>query len=192
MQFLTAQNIRELYDCVEPEVVLCLLVHKVMLASLKEGVREGRVLLHDWLVILVAQYNDDYKLVPYSSGSSISSQIDVTFSQSPQMQPLPRLVFALLRNPLLRCHEGVHPDYRIFLQCLFSALEPSSLHRAVYPMMTSYSTPDKQAYPRHSLSLAALMTNDSPIFLLDAFTTLIVFYASTADPSQFPPPIIVY
>jgi len=68
-------------------------------------------------------------------------------------------------------------------------LEPSSLHRAVYPVLTSYATPDKQAYPRHSLSRAALITSGSPIFFLDAFTILVVFYSSTADPTiPFPPP----
>jgi hypothetical protein len=56
-------------------------------------------------------------------------------------------------------------------------------------MLLSYSTPDKQAYPRHSLNRAALFTSGSPIFFLDAFTTLIVFYSSTADPAlPFPPP----
>ena len=55
--------------------------------------------------------------------------------------------------------------------------------------MTSYAALDKQAFPRHSLSRAALITSGSPIFFLDAFTTLIVFYSSTADPSlPFPPP----
>ncbi|XP_004517291.1 protein transport protein SEC23 D-like isoform X1 [Cicer arietinum] len=190
VQFGVAQNIHELYDSCDPEVVLSLLVHKVILASLEEGVREGRLLLQEWLVILAAQYNDAYKLVQYSNGNSIRSQLDVAFSQCPQLQSLPRLIFALLRNPLLRFHEeGVHPDYRIYLQCLFSALEPSSLHRAVYPVLTSYATPDKQAYPRHSLSRAALLTSGSPIFFLDAFTILIVFYSSTADQTlPFPPP----
>ncbi|KAK6272312.1 hypothetical protein POUND7_009395 [Theobroma cacao] len=191
LQYGTAQNPNELYDGVDPEAVLSLLVHKVILASLEQGVREGRMLLHDWLVILTAQYNEAFKLIQYKSGSSsITAQIDVAFSQCPQLQPFPRLVFALLRNPLLRFHEeGVHPDYRIYVQCLFSALEPSSLHHAIYPVLTSYSTPDKQAYPRHSLSRAALITSGSPIFFLDAFTTLIVFYSSTADPSlPFPPP----
>ncbi|GMY15801.1 protein transport protein Sec24-like At3g07100 [Fagus crenata] len=190
LQYGAAQNINELYDSVDHEVVLSLLVHKVILASLEQGVRDGRILLHDWLVILTAQYNDAYKLVQYKNGSSVTAQVDVSFSQCPQLQPLPRLVFALLRNPLLRFHEeGVHPDYRIYLQCLFSALEPSSLHRAVYPVLMSYSTPDKQAYPRHSLSRAALITSGSPIFFLDAFTTLIVFYSSTADPAlPYPPP----
>lgn len=73
------------------------------------------MLLHDWLVILTAQYNDACKNV-----QSIAAHIDAEFSQCPQLQPLPRLIFALLRNPLLRFHEeGVHPDYRIYLQCLF-------------------------------------------------------------------------
>lgn len=185
LQFGTAQNINEIYDSVDPEVVLSILVHKVILASLEQGVREGRMLLRDWLVILTAQYNDACKNV-----QSIAAHVDAEFSQCPQLQPLPRLIFALLRNPLLRFHEeGVHPDYRIYLQCLFSALEPSSLNRAIYPLLTSFTTPDVQAYPRHSLSRAALITSESPIFFLDAFTTLIVFYSSTADSTlPFPPP----
>lgn len=78
------------------------------------------MLLHDWLVILTAQYNEALKLVSYKNGNPVTSQIDVEFLQCPQLQRLPRFVFALLRNPLLRFHEeGVHPDYRIYLQCLF-------------------------------------------------------------------------
>ncbi|EPS57992.1 hypothetical protein M569_16825 [Genlisea aurea] len=54
----------------------------------------------------------------------------------------------------------------------------------------SFESPDKEAYPRHSLSRAALITSGSPIFLLDAFTSLVVFYSSGADSSSlaFPPP----
>ncbi|KAI8002250.1 hypothetical protein LOK49_LG08G03065 [Camellia lanceoleosa] len=93
---------------------------EVISASLEKGVQEGRMLLHDWLVILTAQYNDACKVVQYDHGNSTTSHIDVAFSQCPQLQPLPRLLFALLHNPLLRFHEeGDHPDYRIYLQCLF-------------------------------------------------------------------------
>ncbi|KAJ7981175.1 sec23/sec24 transport family protein [Quillaja saponaria] len=98
LQFGTTQNINELYDSVDPEVLLSLLVHKAILSSLEQGVWEGRMLLHDWLVILTAQYNEAYELVEYHSGSSLRSHIDVAFSQCPQLQPLPRLVFALLRK----------------------------------------------------------------------------------------------
>ncbi|KAL6563676.1 Protein transport protein S23 D [Orobanche gracilis] len=190
VQLETARNINAIYDSVDPEVVLSILVHEVILSSLENGVREGRILLHEWLVNLTAQYNDAFKIAEYTRGNLTTSNFDVAFTQCPQLQPLPRLVFALLRNPLLRFHEeGVHPDYRIYLQCLFSALEPSSLTRAVYPLLVSYDTPDKQAFPRHSLSRAALITSGSPIFFLDAFTTLVVFYSSSADAAlPFPPP----
>ncbi|KAG8371163.1 hypothetical protein BUALT_Bualt13G0058100 [Buddleja alternifolia] len=190
LQFGVARNINEIYDSVDPEVVLSILVHEVILSSLEQGVREGRILLHEWLVNLTAQYNYACNIAEYTRGSLTTSHIDINFNQCPQLQPLPRLVFALLRNPLLRFHEeGVHPDYRIYLQCLFSALEPSSLTRAIYPLLSSYETPDKQAFPRHSLSRAALITSGSPIFFLDAFTTLIVFYSSTANATlPFPPP----
>ncbi|GER33191.1 sec23/sec24 transport family protein, partial [Striga asiatica] len=190
VQLDTAHHISEIYDSVDPEVVLSILVHEVILSSMENGVREGRILLHEWLVNLTAQYNDAFKIAEYARGNLTTSQVDVAFTQCPQLQSLPRLVFALLRNPLLRFHEeGVHPDYRIYLQCLFSALEPSSLTLAIYPLLVSYETPDKQAFPRHSLSRAALLTSGSPIFFLDAFTTLVVFYSSTADSAlPFPPP----
>ncbi|CAA7397033.1 unnamed protein product [Spirodela intermedia] len=189
LQLSTALNINEIYDGVDADVVLSILVHKVILACLEQGVREGRSLLYDWLIILAAQYNDAYKIVHYDTGNIVSN-VDAAFTQCPQLQPIPRLIFALLRNPLLRFHEeGVHPDYRIYLQCLFSALEPTSLHRAIYPLLASYASPDKQSFPRHSLSRAALITSGSPIFLLDAFTNLVVYYSSSADASiPFPPP----
>ncbi|KAG6549307.1 hypothetical protein Mapa_009293 [Marchantia paleacea] len=184
-----SRNIYELYESADPEVILTILTHKIIQASLNDGVKEGRLLLHDWLVILTAQYNEFYKLARFSQPNTFS-RLDVAFSSCPQLQPLPRHVFALLRSPLLRLHEeGVHPDFRIYLQCLSSALEPSFLLRSVYPILSSYTTPDKQAYPRHSLSRAALITSGSPIFFMDAFTTLIVYYSPTADLSlPFPPP----
>jgi hypothetical protein len=47
----------------------------------------------------------------------------------------------------------------------------------------------RQAFPRHSLSRAALITSGSPIFLLDSFTSIIVYYAPNAPASlPYPPP----
>ena len=46
-----------------------------------------------------------------------------------------------------------------------------------------------QAFPRHSLSRAALITSGSPIFLLDTFTSIIVYYAPHAPAAlPYPPP----
>lgn len=45
-----------------------------------------------------------------------------------------------------------------------------------------------QAFPRHSLSQAALLTSGAPIFLLDAFSVIIIFYAPDCPPDlPFPP-----
>ena len=37
-----------------------------------------------------------------------------------------------------------------------------------------------QAFPRHSLSRAALQSSGAPIFLLDAFTRITLFYCSSS------------
>lgn len=85
--------------------------------------------------------------------------------------------------------EWWHFNWVSVVVCHGSALEPSFLLRAVYPVLSSFETLDRRAYPRHSLSRAALMVNGSPIYVLDAFTTLIVYYSPTADPAlPFPPP----
>ena len=80
--------------------------------------KEAHALMHEWLVILTTQYNDYYKLAQFAEPSTIN-KLDVAFSRCPQLQALPQHVFALLRSPLLRTHdEGVHPNHRIYLQCL--------------------------------------------------------------------------
>ena len=80
---------------------------------------EGRLLLRDWLVILTAQYNQHFTLAQFGQPLTFP-QLDVAFSKCPQLQPLPRLVFSLLRNPLLkRAPESVHPDLRVYLQSLY-------------------------------------------------------------------------
>ncbi|CAI6012254.1 unnamed protein product [Closterium sp. NIES-65] len=95
---------------------------QVIRASLEEGVREGRLLLQDWLVILTAHYNHAFGLAQFNQPHSVT-RLDVSFSACPQLQPLPRLAFALLRSPLLQLpREGVHPDLRTFLHCLYGSL----------------------------------------------------------------------
>ncbi|CAI5496196.1 unnamed protein product [Closterium sp. Naga37s-1] len=100
---------------------------QVIRASLEEGAREGRLLLQDWLVILTAHYNHAFGLAQFNQPHSVT-RLDVSFSACPQLQPLPRLAFALLRSPLLQLpREGVHPDLRTFLHCLYSSLLRSPL-----------------------------------------------------------------
>jgi hypothetical protein len=106
-----------LYSWSFPNYFLLKHCHKVILESLDKGVREGRNQVHGWLALLAARYNQAM------SDTQAPVSIDIDFSQCPQLQMVPQLVFALLRSPLLRLHEeGVHPDYRIYLQCLFRCI----------------------------------------------------------------------
>uniref|UniRef100_A0A0D9ZKH9 Sec23/Sec24 helical domain-containing protein n=1 Tax=Oryza glumipatula TaxID=40148 RepID=A0A0D9ZKH9_9ORYZ len=186
IQYNITANIWDLYDFVDPDVVLTILVHQVILASLSD-VLEARIWLRDWLVNFIAQYNKAYKVV--RSGGTGMSDIDVDFIHCSQLQPLSRLVFAFLLSPLLQLHsQGIHPDYRTYLQCLFSALEASSLRQAICPTLISYSSPDVEAEVHQSLS-RSVFNSESPIFLLDAYTDLLVYYSPTVSSTiPFPPP----
>ncbi|XP_062225579.1 protein transport protein SEC23 D-like [Phragmites australis] len=187
IQYNTTANIWDLYDFVDPDVVLTIMVHQVILASLSD-VLEARLFLQDWLVIAIAQYNKAYKNVSSGGGIGIYDT-DVNFSHCSQLQPLSRFVFAVLLSPLLQVNsEGIHPDYRTYLQCLFSALEPASLRQAIWPTLISYSSPDVEAEVHRSLS-CTVFTNESPIFLLDAYSDILVYYSPTASSAiPFPPP----
>jgi len=69
-----------------------------------------------------------------------------------------------------------------------SALEPASLRQAIWPTLISYSSPDVEAEVHQSLS-RTVFTSERPIFLLDAYKDLLVYYSPTASSEiPFPPP----
>lgn len=59
----------------------------------------------------------------------------------------------------------------------------------MYPALSSFSGPDSLLLQRHSLSRAALLSAQAPIYLLDAYMALLVYYSQDAPPGMpFPPP----
>jgi hypothetical protein len=56
------------------------IVHAVPFQICLQGVKEGRLLLHDWLVIFTAQYNDAHKIVECGKPGTTGS-LDVAYSQ---------------------------------------------------------------------------------------------------------------
>lgn len=71
-------------------------------------------------------------------------QPDVTFEAVEALQPMARLVYGLLRSPVLTQAAKHHPDLHTALRLLWTGLPPSELRRAVYPLLSSYTTPDEQ------------------------------------------------
>lgn len=189
-QARVASGPKELFATADGDVVVSLLSHKIFRAAAEEGLGEGRLLLSDWLVILTSHYNHEMGLASFDTNDS--SAVDGAFTSCVPLQAVPRQVFALLRSPMLRA-AGVRADARTHLRLLASRLDPPSLVRLLYPALSSYSDPDTLAFSRHSLSRAALTTSGAPIFLVDALTAVVVFYAPAAPGSAaaglpFPPP----
>ncbi|KAK9823450.1 hypothetical protein WJX72_002854 [[Myrmecia] bisecta] len=180
-----ARPAQAVFEAVGADAVLCVLMHKIVRACEEEGEEEGRALLQDWLVILTANFNR----LMYRQRHRTPAQVDVAFEEVKAMQPLARLVYALLRSPLLSGHAMQHPDMRAAALHLWAALPADELRRAVYPILSSFTDPETQAFPRHSLSRAALITSGAPLFLMDTFTSLTLYYtAGYPAHIPFPPP----
>eukprot|EP00884_Botryococcus_braunii_P002587 jgi/Botrbrau1/12329/Bobra.4_3s0002.2 len=172
-----AKTPRALYEAVDPAAVLAVLMHKILKASETEGLEEARALLQDWLVILLASYNRNLqreKGAPFHT----PAEMDVLMEGAEGLQTVARGVFALLRSPLLSLRDPVHGDNPSALAHLWSGLPPDELMRAIYPTLSSYSDPDTLVCQRHSLSRAALVSSGAPIFLLDTFTSLVLYYVA--------------
>ncbi|GMH33418.1 hypothetical protein BSKO_01252 [Bryopsis sp. KO-2023] len=193
LQRRIAENPGDVYQGVKSGAVASLLLHKSRAAVKTEGQYRAALLLQDWLVILAANYMQN-KTVSHGGHLSETTQGDFSlpFDGLESLQLIPRLVYGLLRSPLL-LGSLVTPtesqDYAVFLEHLWTSLPPYQLQRAAYPSLSSYSTPEKQALPLHSLSNLAIDGSDAPIFLLDAFTTVLVYFKSSCPPeTEFPPP----
>ena len=66
------------------------------------------------------------------------------FQQAAALQPIPHLVYALLRSPLLAVTAPSHPDLRAAVHYLWAGLPPQLLRCAIYPVLASYSDLDTQ------------------------------------------------
>eukprot|EP00195_Chlamydomonas_chlamydogama_P017072 CAMPEP_0202896248 /NCGR_PEP_ID=MMETSP1392-20130828/5266_1 /ASSEMBLY_ACC=CAM_ASM_000868 /TAXON_ID=225041 /ORGANISM="Chlamydomonas chlamydogama, Strain SAG 11-48b" /LENGTH=777 /DNA_ID=CAMNT_0049581523 /DNA_START=303 /DNA_END=2636 /DNA_ORIENTATION=+ len=189
MRLAPSSDALEVLRNASTDAVVAVLMHKIMKAARAQGAAAARQLLRDWLVILATNYHRT--TMPTASPQQLlSAQVDLNFVEAPPLQRLPRLVYALLRSPLLAPPApGQHPDLTAFIEHLWACLPPQELITAVYPVLSSYSDPDTLALPRHSLSQAALLSSPAPIFLLDAYILVMVFYTARCPPTiPFPPP----
>jgi len=180
---------QELYKQADADVILSLVTHKIIRACLDAGPMEGREMLKDWLTVLLAKYNEQLR-APRNLQREIA--VDLMFSSVAPMRPVPKLVFSLLKSPLLRLSAdsrglSISPDEWNYHQCYFSSMDPHNLNRALYPVLYSFGAPNNFATQHLPLSKSALETSGSTIFLIDALTLICIFYLEKAE-AEFPPP----
>lgn len=129
MQLTTTHLPREIYEQLRSEVVVNFLMHKVMVAVKAEGLLKAAVLLQDWLIILAASFAKN----PPTAGPFVACE---------GFQPLIRLVYGLLRSPvLLGSYVNPLDDKQIFLEHVWSSLPSDELQRAIYPNLMSFWSP---------------------------------------------------
>jgi len=74
---------RDVYNGAEYGASLALLLHKVMRASLQKGMEESRLMLQDWLTMLIVHYNEG---LIRSKEVIAESDIDITFEKHPKLE----------------------------------------------------------------------------------------------------------
>jgi hypothetical protein len=197
IQVDTSESAKSVHASVDAQQVLQLLVAKVVRASLDAGLHAARLLLQDWLVVLLMLYNEQR-----SRSSANDVGIDVAFMQCEALKPLPRWVFALSRSALLLpppppptdaplAREAI-ADGAVLLQSRLASLAPAALQTAVYPRLAAYSTMQKMLAPSVHLSQAAVHANaaSARVYVVDRFLDFFVFYTAlgVGEALPFPPP----
>eukprot|EP00210_Caulerpa_lentillifera_P001514 g1452.t1 len=157
------------------EATCALLFHKVLIASQTEDYLKAALLLQDWLVILAA---------------SVTKNSGTLFESRELFLPLIRFVYGLLRSPvLLGKYFSSNNDTEVFLKLLWSSLSPGDLYLAVYPNLISFWSDSSKGMEHHSLSHASMESTKAPIYIMDSFDTIAMYYSKYC-PVEFtyPPP----
>jgi len=100
-------------------------------------------------------------------------------------------VFSLLKSPLISSDYHCDPDFWSYLQCLYSGLSPRFIHKALYPVLSSYGAANNLASQHLCLSRASVLTSGCKLFLIDAFSLIIIYFIETPENKNdiaFPPP----
>ena len=197
--FPVAYTPSEVYASVKSQAYTFDLVQHLFWVAERDGMDAARTALVERLVELVAAFhiNNTVGELPKGVGRKqlieMAGPMDPAFKACDALQGVPRAAYALLRSPLLS-GSSPHSDTLCASRVLWDTLSPSELATAVYPHLSSWASPDQLAYPKHSLCRAALALSRQPIYLLDAYHTLIVFYAAQGHVAAggalppFPPP----
>ena len=173
-------SIVELRKEADANATTTLIFHKAIAAADEVGIREARMLLFDWLANLLAR--------TASTTAEGEPEVDPSLDEYPSIKTIPRLVFGLIRSFLFR-QEAVAPDQRSALRCIWEDLSPELLAAAAYPRLFSFLNLEEKSIKELALSSTAVKESGHPVFMLDAFSEVVIYYANPARRDLvFPPP----
>ena len=144
-------------------------------------------------MIFLARWHHFARKLPFGEAPQ-PGRIDVRLSQAPGLASIPRVIYALLRCPLLATSTPVATDHAAALQTLWSSLGPDALLRAIHPMLVAFDDPESDKHSREPLSRDSLASGKGRVLLMDAFDVIVVLYRAAATSNlgaealPFPPP----
>ena len=214
LAFPVARTGMEVFTGLNAEIYTFSLVQHLCGVAASEGVDAARTALLERTVELTTAFHEFSMLgeeLPAHSSlrrrrEVAAAPVDPSFTSCAAVQPLPRIAYALLRGKLFgggsevhttateTTHHHHHPDTLCALRTLYDTLPPSELTTAIYPQLSSWSSPDLVSHPCHPLSRSSLAISRQPLYMLDAYDIMVVFYADQGHvaagvhPPSFPPP----
>lgn len=157
--------------------VLTHVTHKAAEALATDGLGEARELVLEWMASVLRSCH----------GRHVESRkADLSFSHCPALRPLPRLVHGLLRSSMFQ--PGASADDRARMMDELSRLRPKDLALSLYPLLSAYSDCDTLYREGLPLCRQSIVTAACPLYLLDAYSTIIVYLAPSPGDHEFPPP----
>lgn len=183
-----ARSTRAMYDSCDAAAVTCVLVHKALHAASLRGTSDARRMLVDWLALVASTCS---ALAPPLAGggapaspsaaaavAAYEPQPDPTCAACPALHAMPRLVFGVLASPVL-WPLRTHPDARAVAAFTVAALVPQQCTLWAYPTLTPWMDMDTEMADQSGLALSrtAMVLAGAPLFVLDAWHTIIVYQA---------------
>ena len=131
LQLQVARGARHLYESANGAECVALLTQKVLCAAVDEGFREARLLLQDWLVVVLGKYHRMY--------GAHADRIGDPDALCRSLRQIPRWVFALLggrcSRRTRRCRRTRCARARAALLASYATLPPRRLLTAIYPAL---------------------------------------------------------
>lgn len=156
------------------------LFHRALAAADEHGIAEARALLFDWLAALLARA---------AGAGADTDQLATALDSVPALARISRIVFGLTRSGLLRVG-GAPDDERAALRAKWEDLGAEWLASAAYPRLIGFHDLERKAEKTLPLSMKAVRESGCPVFLLDGFDTVVVYYAAEERMDvPFPPPV---
>ena len=147
-----------------------------------------RACMQEWLVIFLARWHHHARKLPFGE-SPQPGRLDVQLTQAPHLAAVPRIVYALLRCPLLAAMSPLATDAAAAKHALWTCLDPESLMRAIHPVLVAFDDPEGEQHTTETLSRAFLASGKGSVLMMDAYDCFIVMYrAAAAQALPFPPP----